>query len=114
MDDQPDWQILRDLDDWVLTIYPTPDYSLLTDFELVAPDSARYLGTIGTPEMLREIIDKPEEGAPLWISDLVLVDHLSEQTIVTAARALIDGCHVAKALDLADPQDPDDEWREDD
>lgn len=82
-----------------MTIFPTPGYSLLTDFELRSPDSVRYLGTIGTPEMVREIIDKPEEAVPLWVSDLILVSELTENIVVASARRLIERGEVEKALD---------------
>lgn len=74
----------------------------MTDFELRSPTAVRYLGTIGTPEMLREIVDKNEcESDPLWVSDLVVVSHLSEKAIIRAVRALIARGEVDGALDLA-------------
>lgn len=90
-----------------MTIFPTPGYSLLTDFELKSPDLVRYLGTIGTPEMVREIIDKPEEAVPLWISDLILVDELTENSIVASARRLIERGEVENALDRVAPEEDD-------
>jgi len=102
-----EWKTVRDLDEWELTIFPTPGYSLLIDFELKSPDLVPYLGTIGTPEMVREVIDKPEEAVPLWISDLIPVDGLAENSIVASARLLKERGEVEKALDRVAPEEDD-------
>lgn len=103
MSEQEDWNVVHRLGSWELTILFPGDYSLLTDFELKSPYSDRYLGTVGTPEMIREIIDKPDEIVPFWVSDLVLVDELNEDTLVAAVSALIDRGEVERALDFAPP-----------
>lgn len=71
------------------------------------PDSVRYLGTIGTPEMVRDIIDKPEVAVPSWVSDLILIDELTENSIVIAASALMERGEVEKALDRVAPEEDD-------
>lgn len=113
MVDQEDWKLILNVGDWELTVFTfEDDYSLLTDFELKSPDSDRYLGTIGTPEMVREIIDKPDARLPFWMSDLVLVDELSEVSLIEAVTALIDQGEVERALDFA-PPDLEDLMKED-
>lgn len=79
--DEQGWMIKRQVAGWDILIYPTPDYSMITDFELISPDGSRYLGSAGTPEMVRHLMDKDADGGrdegPFWMSDLILLDDLS-------------------------------------
>lgn len=98
--------IKRQVAGWDILIYPTPHYSLITDFELISPDGSRYLGSAGTPEMVRHLIDKDAElggdgEGPFWMSDLILLDDLSHDSLVAAARELIGRGDVPRALDFA-------------
>ena len=101
MTDIEDWKVVHMLDGWELTIFVADDYSLLTDFELKSPEADRYLGTIGTPEMVRDVIDKEDGTGPFWMTDLILVGELDEDTLVAAVTSLIDQGMVGRALDLA-------------
>lgn len=103
--DEHDWKIELRVAGWNLLIYTGPDYSLITDFELTSPEGRRYLGSAGTPEMVRHLIDKDTGGdgdeGPFWMSDLILLDNLSNDSLVAAVHELIERGDVPRALDLA-------------
>lgn len=105
---QPDCREVVELDGWRLLILVADDYSLTTDFELFDPAGTRYLGSAGTPEMIRRIIDTNPIEVPFWMSDLILLDELSKDSMVAAVRLLIERGEVTRALDLADPDETED------
>ncbi len=110
MEESNRWKTVIDLDGWVLTILLPHDYALITDFELVAPSGERYLGSAGTPEMVRQLLDGDDPwNDPFWMSDLVMVRELSEASIVSAVRTLISRDEVRRALDRAEDTGESDE-----
>lgn len=103
MQDPASWKTIVDVDGWELRILLPNDYGLITDFELIRPSGQRYLGSIGTPEMVRHLLDGADAwNDPFWMSDLILVGELSQGSIEAAVRTLIKRDEVALAMDLAD------------
>lgn len=99
MSQSSNWVSVVDVDGWRLRIFVTPDYSLITDFELASPSGDRFSGTVGTPEMVRQLIDRDgPDSDPFWMSDLILISELSETSIISAVTALISRGEVAQAL----------------
>lgn len=97
------WRVVRRFGDWELVIIAPDDYSSITDVELTSPTGTRYLGSVGTPEMVRQLLDGGDPwNDPFWMSDLVMVSELSQASIEAAVKTLIDREEVVRALDRVD------------